>query len=120
MDDQRICRGIRVFFATERRPAHPIQIYEALCYFALSSSDVDVLEKERRRAPVAHYRCVLLIGTFLPSFFIEYVKNVQVQSEYENDCPIRHETLVRCSAYRSILIGIILVILSIDPNPEST
>ncbi len=44
--------GIRVFFATERRPAHPTQIYEAqsTLLFLPRSSDVDVLEKERRRA----------------------------------------------------------------------
>lgn len=62
---------------------HPTQIYEALCYFALFALLMWMYWKKN-----AEERPYLILGTFflgifVPRFIIEYVKNVQVASEYE-------------------------------------
>lgn len=74
-------------FIFERRgetmPAHPTQLYEALAYFVLFGVLMWMYWKRN-----AEERPWLLTGVFFTwvfgaRFLIEYVKNVQVQSEYE-------------------------------------
>lgn len=63
--------------------AHPTQIYEALCYFALFALLMWMYWKRNDQERPWLITGVFFIGIFLPRFLIEYVKNVQVQSEYE-------------------------------------
>lgn len=64
-------------------PAHPTQIYEALCYFALFALLMWMYWKRNAEERPWLITGVFFIGIFLPRFLIEYVKNVQVSSEYE-------------------------------------
>ena len=63
--------------------AHPTQIYEALCYFALFALLMWMYWKRNAEERPWLITGIFFIGIFLPRFLIEYVKNVQVQSEYE-------------------------------------
>lgn len=64
-------------------PAHPTQIYEALCYFALFALLMWMYWKKNAEERPWLITGVFFIGIFLPRFLIEYVKNVQVESEYQ-------------------------------------
>lgn len=64
-------------------PAHPTQIYEALCYFILFGLLMWMYWKRNDQERPWLITGVFFIGIFLPRFLIEYVKNVQVDSEYE-------------------------------------
>ena len=64
-------------------PAHPTQIYEALCYFALFALLMWMYWKRNAEERPWLITGVFFIGIFLPCFLIEYVKNVQVESEYQ-------------------------------------
>lgn len=63
-------------------PAHPTQIYEALCYFLLFGLLMWMYWKRNAEERPWLLTGVFFIGIFLPRFLIEYVKNVQVDSEY--------------------------------------
>lgn len=63
-------------------PAHPTQIYEALCYFLLFGLLMWMYWKKNAEERPWLITGVFFIGIFLPRFLIEYVKNVQVESEY--------------------------------------
>lgn len=63
-------------------PSHPTQIYEALCYFALFGLLMWMYWKKNAEERPWLITGVFFIGIFLPRFLIEYVKNVQVASEY--------------------------------------
>lgn len=67
----------------ETMPAHPTQLYEAFCYFALFGLLMWMYWKRNAEERPWLITGVFFIGIFLPRFLIEYVKNVQVQSEYE-------------------------------------
>lgn len=67
----------------ETVPMHPTQIYEALCYFALFGLLMWMYWKKNAEERPWLITGVFFIGIFLPRFLIEYVKNVQVGSEYE-------------------------------------
>lgn len=67
----------------ETMPAHPTQLYEALCYFALFGLLMWMYWKKNAEERPWLITGIFFIGIFLPRFLIEYVKNVQVQSEYE-------------------------------------
>lgn len=64
-------------------PMHPTQIYEALCYFALFGLLMWMYWKRNAEERPWLITGIFFIGIFLPRFLIEYVKNVQVASEYE-------------------------------------
>lgn len=66
----------------ETLPKHPTQIYEALCYFALFALLMWMYWKKNAEERPYLITGVFFIGIFLPRFLIEYVKNVQVESEY--------------------------------------
>lgn len=67
----------------ETLPAHPTQLYEALCYFALFGLLMWMYWKKNAEERPWLLTGIFFIGIFLPRFLIEYVKNVQVASEYE-------------------------------------
>ncbi len=67
----------------ETLPMHPTQIYEALCYFALFGLLLWMYWKRNAEERPWLITGVFFVGTFLPRFLIEYVKQVQVDSEYE-------------------------------------
>ena len=67
----------------ETVPAHPTQLYEALCYFLLFALLMWMYWKRNAEERPWLTTGVFFIGIFLPRFLIEYVKNVQVSSEYE-------------------------------------
>lgn len=67
----------------ETLPAHPTQIYEALCYFALFGLLMWMYWKRDAEERPWLITGVFFIGIFLPRFLIEYVKNVQVASEVD-------------------------------------
>lgn len=64
-------------------PAHPTQIYEALCYFLLFALLMWMYWKKNAQQRPWLLTGIFFIGTFLSRFFIEYLKNVQVSSEFE-------------------------------------
>ena len=101
MEDQRIFRGDSCFYATERRfrlIRHRYMKHSAISLFS-------VFAEERPWLITG----VFFIGIFLPRFLIEYVKNVQVQSEYEMIARYGMN-LGQMLSIPFILIGIILVI----------
>lgn len=67
----------------ETVPAHPTQLYEAICYFALFALLMWMYWKKNAQERPWLITGIFFIGIFLPRFIIEYVKNVQVSSEYE-------------------------------------
>lgn len=64
-------------------PAHPTQLYEALCYLGLFILLMWMYWKKNAQERPWLITGIFFIGIFLPRFLIEYVKNVQVASEYE-------------------------------------
>lgn len=66
----------------ETLPHHPTQLYEALCYFLLFALLMWMYWKKNAEERPWFITGVFFIGIFLPRFLIEYIKNVQVQSEY--------------------------------------
>ena len=67
----------------ETEPKHPTQIYEALCYFLLFILLMWMYWKKNAEERPYLITGIFFIGIFLPRFFIEYIKNVQVSWETE-------------------------------------
>ena len=63
-------------------PAHPTQLYEAMCYLALFGLLMWMYWKKNAEERPWLMTGIFFIGIFLPRFLIEYVKTVQVESEY--------------------------------------
>lgn len=61
----------------ETLPAHPTQIYEALCYFALFGLLMWMYWRKNAEGRPGLIFGTFLTGIFLPRFMIEFVKNVQ-------------------------------------------
>lgn len=93
----------------ETMPAHPTQLYEAICYFALFGLLMWMYWKKNAEERPWLITGVFFIGIFLPRFLIEYVKNVQVESEYQMiaDCGMNMGQVL---SIPFILIGVFLVI----------
>lgn len=62
---------------------HPTQLYEAGCYFILFALLMWMYWRRNAQQRPWLLTGVFFIGIFLPRFLIEYLKNVQVDSEYE-------------------------------------
>lgn len=62
-------------------PSHPTQIYEALCYFAVFAITMYMYWKTDAKDRRGLITGVGILIIFLFRFFVEYVKNVQVDSE---------------------------------------
>ncbi len=67
----------------ETFPSHPTQLYEALCYFILFGLLMWMYWKRNAQERPWLITGIFFIGIFLPRFLIEYVKNVQVSTEYD-------------------------------------
>ncbi|MCH5239635.1 MAG: prolipoprotein diacylglyceryl transferase [Muribaculaceae bacterium] len=67
----------------ENVPKHPTQIYEAGCYFILFALLMWMYWKKNAQERPYLITGVFFIGIFLPRFFIEYIKNVQVSWEVQ-------------------------------------
>ena len=65
----------------ETEPKHPTQIYEATCYFILFAVLMWMYWKRNAQERPYLITGVFFICIFLPRFFIEYIKNVQVAWE---------------------------------------
>lgn len=90
-------------------PMHPTQIYEALCYFALFALLMWMYWKRNAEERPWLITGIFFLGIFVPRFLIEYVKNVQVQSEYEKIARYGMN-LGQMLSIPFIIIGVCLVI----------
>lgn len=93
----------------ETMPAHPTQLYEALCYFALFGLLMWMYWKKNAEERPWLITGVFFIGIFLPRFLIEYVKKVQVESEYQMIADYGMN-MGQVLSIPFILIGVFLVI----------
>lgn len=62
-------------------PSHPTQIYEALCYLVVFAITMYMYWKTEAKSRHGLITGVGILIIFLFRFFVEYVKNVQVESE---------------------------------------
>ena len=69
-------------------PAHPTQLYEAMCYLALFGLLMWMYWKKNAEERPWLMTGIFFIGIFLPRFLIEYVKNGGIG--ILNDSPIWH------------------------------
>lgn len=90
-------------------PAHPTQIYEALCYFALFAFLMWMYWKRNAEERPWLITGIFFIWVFGTRFLIEYVKNVQVPSEIEMIAKYGMN-LGQMLSIPFILLGIVLVI----------
>lgn len=97
----------------ETMPMHPTQLYEAGCYLLLFCLLMWMYWKRNAEERPWLITGVFFIGIFVPRFLIEYVKNVQVQSEYEM---IAHYgmNLGQMLSIPFIVIGVALVIYALS------
>lgn len=70
-----------VFMRNDMIPRHPGQLYEAVAYLALYLLMIFLFFKKRKYEQAGFLSGVFLIGMFVARFFIEYVKDVQVDFE---------------------------------------
>lgn len=91
--------------AGETQPMHPTQIYEALCYLVTFGILIYLYyKKDMGRTRPGLLFGVGLIGVFLTRFFIEFIKNPQVESEADMVINIG-QTL----SIPFILVGILMI-----------
>ena len=93
----------------ETLPAHPTQLYEAGCYFILFAVLMWMYWKRNAEERPWLITGVFFIGIFLPRFLIEYIKNNQVESEY-NLIAQSGMNLGQMLSIPFILLGVFLVI----------
>lgn len=94
-------------------PAHPTQIYEALCYFLLFALLMWMYWKRNAQERPWLITGVFFLGIFVPRFLIEYVKNVQVESEYRMIAEYGMN-MGQMLSIPFILIGVALIIWSMS------
>lgn len=95
----------------ETLPAHPTQIYEALCYFILFGLLMWMYWKKNAQERPWLITGIFFIGIFLPRFLIEYVKNVQVESEVEM-ISTYGMNIGQMLSIPFILLGVVLVVIA--------
>jgi phosphatidylglycerol---prolipoprotein diacylglyceryl transferase len=88
-------------------PRHPTQIYEALCYLIISMSLLWYYYKKDGKPQPGFIFGVFLIALFAVRFFIEFLKEVQV--DFERSMPLNMGQLL---SIPFIIAGIIIVILA--------
>lgn len=93
-------------------PAHPTQIYEALCYFVLFGLLMWLYWKKNAQERPWLITGIFFIGIFLPRFIIEYVKNVQEHFEIQMiaDYGINMGQLL---SIPFVILGIVLVVYAL-------
>ena len=89
----------------ETMPAHPTQIYEALCYFALFGLLMWMYWRKNAQERPGLIFGTFLVGIFMPRFLIAYVKNVQ--EPWEADMVLNMGQLL---SIPFVLLGIFLII----------
>ncbi len=89
----------------ETLPAHPTQIYEALCYFALFGLLMWMYWRKNAQERPWLIFGTFLVGIFMPRFLIEYVKNVQ--EPWEADMVLNMGQLL---SIPFVLLGIFLIV----------
>lgn len=94
-------------------PAHPTQIYEALCYFLLFALLMWMYWKRNAQERPWLITGVFFLGIFVPRFLIEYVKNVQVESEYRMIAEYGMN-MGQMLSIPFILIGVALIVWSMS------
>ena len=62
-------------------PCHPTQLYEALCYLLVFALCMWLYWRRNAQERPGLIFGVFMLGIFVPRFFIEYLKNVQVARE---------------------------------------
>ncbi len=89
--------------------AHPTQIYEALCYFALFALLMWMYWRKNAQERPWLITGIFFIGVFLPRFLIEYIKRVQEPWEINmiSQCGIN---MGQALSIPFILLGVGLVI----------
>jgi len=96
----------------ETLPAHPTQIYEAACYIALFILLMWMYWKRNAEERPWLITGIFFIGIFLPRFLIEYIKNVQVQSEIEMIANYGMN-IGQMLSIPFIILGIVLVVIAL-------
>lgn len=98
-------------------PHHPTQIYEALCYFLIFIGLFILYEKRKgiiNRGLVAGWLLTLI---FVQRFFVEFIKNVQV--DFESDMILNMGQIL---SIPFVIIGIVMIVrskkLGPAPRPE--
>lgn len=98
-------------------PRHPAQLYESFCYLLIFIGLAAIYKKYKEKTPSGLLLGVFLSTVFTARFFIEFVKEVQVDFE--------KSLSLNMGQYLSIpfvAIGIVLIILALkrkDPNQQS-
>lgn len=95
----------------ETLAAHPTQIYEALCYFALFILLMWMYWRKNAEERPWLITGIFFMGIFIPRFLIEYVKNVQEPWELEmiSEWGLNQGQML---SIPFIILGIILVIIA--------
>lgn len=102
-----------VFERVDNLPRHPSQIYEAICYFSVFAFTWFLYSRQREKTPHGQLLGVVLIGTFLTRFFVEFVK--ENQSAFEGDMALNMGQLL---SIPFVLVGIFLLVRSLKQKPE--
>lgn len=93
-------------------PAHPTQIYEALSYFILFAVLMWMYWKRNAEERPWLITGIFFVWIFGSRFLIEYVKNVQVVSEYEMIAKYGMN-LGQMLSIPFILLGIVLIVVAL-------
>jgi len=88
-------------------PRHPTQIYEALAYFLLFLALYRIYFKTKKILPPYFISAIFLISCFTFRFFVEFIKDVQV--DFEKNLPLNMGQLL---SIPFILIGIFFLFYS--------
>lgn len=93
----------------ETMAAHPTQLYEALCYFALFAILMWMYWKKNAEERPWLITGILFIGIFLPRFVIEYIKNVQ--EPWEIDMVANYGlNMGQVLSIPFVILGVVLVV----------
>lgn len=93
-------------------PAHPTQIYEAICYFALFAILMWMYWKKNAQERPYLMSGIFFIGIFLPRFLIEFVKNVQ--EPFELDMIANYGiNMGQLLSIPFVLLGVIMVVYAL-------
>lgn len=84
---------------------HPTQLYEATCYFALFALLMWMYWKRNAEARPGLIFGTFLVGTFLPRFIIEFIKNNQ--EAFEADMLLN---MGQCLSIPFVLVGIFFIV----------
>lgn len=95
----------------ESVPCHPTQLYEAVCYFVLFALLMWMYWKRNAEERPWLITGIFFIWIFGTRFLIEYVKNVQVPSEYELIAKYGMN-IGQMLSIPFILLGVVLVVIA--------